>query len=105
MLLNVLITLHLILLEEHKKKNRTHPPREEPEHIRSKLLNSFLLVVCYGIPPDYDQRFEAARERYAMTFQPETWESFIAQLVYERSTMNIVVSIFVQCEQLHYILI
>lgn len=82
------------LLDEHKDKFKHDTPSRETETLRSKLLTSFLLFACYGIPPDYNLRFKAARKRYESTFQPETWESFIVQLVNERSNMNIVVCIY-----------
>ncbi|KIJ47618.1 hypothetical protein M422DRAFT_248619 [Sphaerobolus stellatus SS14] len=86
------IVISFILYNVDYFQNKARPALQPRDGILglSKLMRVALITVCCGIPPEYDARFKAARVRFETTFQKETFESFITQLLNERSNMNIV---------------
>ncbi|KIM82837.1 hypothetical protein PILCRDRAFT_458288 [Piloderma croceum F 1598] len=59
---------------------------------RMSLLKIIITVACWGMPPNYLQRFEAACNEYQRTLQSGSWASFLDLVRKERAAANVVVS-------------
>ena len=52
----------------------------------------FIILACWGMPPNYLRRFDAAHNLYGRTLQPDAWKSFLDIVRQERAAANVLVS-------------
>lgn len=79
-----------IIADEHSLQN-SRPTQSDGAKTKS-WLKIITIVACWGMPPNYLQRFHAAHNMYGRTLQPEEWKSFLDVVRGERAAANVLVS-------------
>jgi len=64
-----------------------------PLKVMSPFKTIILKVICCGMPPNYQRRFDTASSMYRQLPQPEIWESFLEQVRQERGAASVVSSL------------
>ncbi len=61
-------------------------------HADTNRWKVVIIFACWGMPPNYVRRFDAAYDTYGRTLQPDAWKSFLDVVRRERAAANVLVS-------------